>query len=122
MFALLEHTTRDGVHWDLLLEVAEQERLRTWRLAVNPLRGAAEIAVQQLADHRREYLEFEGDISGERGHVRRLDRGAAEWLRTGDCELRIRLSGERLRAVIEIVADADGAGLLRLHPAIASAQ
>ncbi len=75
-FALLEHTTTDGVHWDLLIEVPDRPDLATWRLAASPLAtSAATIPATALPPHRRIYLEYEGPISGDRGHVRRIAGG-----------------------------------------------
>lgn len=79
-FALLEHTTHDGVHWDLLIARPGEERLATWRLATNPLTAKTAIPAERIADHRRIYLEYEGAVRGDRGAVRRLDRGLARWL------------------------------------------
>ena len=76
MFALLEHDTsmaaavtpaERGRHWDLLVEVPGCERLPTWRLERNPLVDAGEISAQRIGDHRRRYLEYEGEISGGAG-------------------------------------------------------
>lgn len=81
-FVLLEHET-DGrgaaapgdVHWDLMLELERGALLATWRLARNPLETTAPIEAQRIGDHRRVYLDYEGELSGGRGRVRRLDRG-----------------------------------------------
>lgn len=75
MFALLEHTTHAGVHWDLLIEYAPGSPLATWRLLANPLDGHMPIAAERIADHRSIYLTYAGPISGDRGSVRRLDGG-----------------------------------------------
>jgi hypothetical protein len=79
-------------HWDLMLESGDV--LRTWALERLPrgwdewrkrtaeqhpacaaLADADEVAVEPLGDHRREYLEFEGEVSGGRGSVIRVARG-----------------------------------------------
>lgn len=80
LFALLEHETADGVHWDLLVEQPGASLLATWRLARNPLEHTGLIAGERIADHRRLYLDYEGPVSGDRGTVRRLARGNVEWL------------------------------------------
>ena len=110
-FALLEHTTRDGVHWDLLIQAPGQERLLTWRLAVSPIdAGPDGVPAHRIGDHRALYLDFEGELTGGRGSVRRLDGGMAAWLTgssgTGDC--RMRLAGKRLRGDFEITRLAGG--------------
>ena len=120
MFALLEHDTtaatgvpeaERGRHWDLLIEAADPERLPTWRLAHNPLEADGDVAAERIKDHRRMYLDFEGELSGGRGVVRRLDRGPATiaWM-AGD-EAVVRLDGRLLRGRFEVVRAA-GAGLV----------
>ena len=113
MFVLLEHDARapaergraagpDEVHWDLLIELPGQERLATWRLLDNPIGGPAEIGAERIGDHRRTYLEYEGEISGGRGGVRRLDRGMSTLVgRAGDVFV-IELAGAHLRGRFEI--------------------
>ncbi len=104
-FALLEHRTADGVHWDLLVEQGPGRLLATWRLARCPLDsppdGAAPpVPAERIADHRRIYLEFEGELTGGRGVVRRLDRGAASIRLLDGPRLSALLHGERLRTEV----------------------
>src|SRR6266516_4579452 len=79
-------------HWDLMIEAGEM--LRTWALERLPRswrdlqnRTAAvysncaavaetdSVSARMLGDHRRDYLEFEGPLSGERGAVIRIAAG-----------------------------------------------
>ena len=125
MFVLLEHETAPGtapatsgadraaVHWDLMIEIPSQERLATWRLVLDPLGGAETIPAERLADHRRVYLDYEGEISGGRGRVRRLDRGAATVKRCAGGELQTQLQGMHLRGRCEIVPAASGQLVVR---------
>ena len=119
MFVLLEHdaTTPSepapaapDVHWDLMIEVPGRERLLTWRLAGNPVTKRGAIAAERLADHRRLYLDHEGEISRGRGRVRRLDRGPAtiEWLDADT--LIVVLTGHIVRGRFEITAAPGGRG------------
>jgi hypothetical protein len=75
-FVILEHSVNGGVHFDLMLEVAGQELLRTFQLARWPLAVGETCACAQLADHRRAYLDYEGEVSGGRGSVRRVAAGS----------------------------------------------
>ncbi|MGV3486933.1 MAG: hypothetical protein ACO1RT_21135 [Planctomycetaceae bacterium] len=43
--------------------------------------GEATTTAIRLPDHRRAYLTFEGPLSGDRGHVRRVESGSFEVLR-----------------------------------------
>lgn len=79
-------------HWDLMLEVGES--LRTWALPrlpnawkasrtrtaashpdCPPLANKDAVSAEQLPDHRLDYLDNEGPLSGDRGQVTRIDRG-----------------------------------------------
>lgn len=113
MFVLLEHDAPDGLHWDLMIARPSRERLATWRLAANPLAGAFPIAAERIADHRRAYLDYEGEVSGRRGHVRRLDRGPAR-IESDRPPLTINLAGTALRG--RYLLEEHG-GTLRLRPA-----
>jgi hypothetical protein len=42
------------------------------------------------------YLDYEGPVSRERGHVVRWDHGQVEWLSESETSVRMRLSGSRL--------------------------
>ena len=59
-------------HWDLMFEWGAT--LRTWAVNEEPALGLT-CAAQALADHRLAYLEYEGEVSGNRGRVRRWDAG-----------------------------------------------
>src|SRR5262245_23636940 len=89
-FVLLLHDCPDGrpraTHLDLMVEVGSV--LQTWALPqvpqawrgldLNDVQFSASNTVnaERLADHRLAYLEYEGPVSRERGHVRRLDEGS----------------------------------------------
>ena len=73
-FVLLEHHW-NGVHWDLMLEAGDV--LRTWAIDA-PIVSDVELPARALVDHRPHYLEYEGEVSGGKGFVRRLDRGDYE--------------------------------------------
>ena len=97
-FALLIHD-HPFVHWDLLVQRGEV--LRSWRLLESPDRwrdgvSPAELSAEAIADHRLLYLDYEGDVSRERGRVVRWDHGQAEWLSDGESLVRMRLTGNRL--------------------------
>lgn len=97
-FAILIHD-HPFVHWDLLVQRGEV--LRSWRLLESPdrWRSAAEstdLSAESIGDHRLLYLDYEGPVSRERGHVARWDHGEVEWLVESASSVRLRLSGSRL--------------------------
>ncbi|MFK7768051.1 MAG: DNA polymerase ligase N-terminal domain-containing protein [Mariniblastus sp.] len=94
----MAHTFPDGHtrtnHWDLMLE--HDGVLLTWALrepfgtlgstrisspsSGDPKKARQIISAEKLADHRLAYLEFEGQISGDRGSVKRVLEGEFYWL------------------------------------------
>ena|SRR5438270_9422538 len=95
---------KPSVHWDLMLEAGNA--LRTWALAVEPAPGIS-IAADQLPDHRLEYLDYEGPVSGNRGTVIRWDTGWFELLSESTAELTVRLMGNRLVGKARIARTVD---------------
>ncbi|MGB9880048.1 MAG: DNA polymerase ligase N-terminal domain-containing protein, partial [Anaerolineae bacterium] len=80
--------------YDLMLETATL--LVTWALSEMPASGKI-IPAQQLPDHRRIYLEYEGEISGGRGTVCRWDKGTYLLSKRTSLMLELVLIGDRLR-------------------------
>ena len=77
-YVILEHTGNGGKHFDLMLEVPGQEKLRTLQLQARLLKPGDTCAFRELEPHRRAYLEYEGEVSGNRGTVKRIERGTYE--------------------------------------------
>lgn len=80
---LLQHDLPDGTsHVDWMLDLDPQGRagLVTFRLGrrVDELAPGERLAAERIGDHRRLYLEHEGEVGGDRGRVRRLARGRIE--------------------------------------------
>lgn len=98
-FVVLKHSDRSGVHWDLLVETGPDSLLRTWRLRNDPLLHVGTIPATQIADHRRLYLDFEGELTGGRGAVVRVDRGFARWLISSAAVNQLSLLGCRIRGI-----------------------
>lgn len=91
-FVVLTHD-HPFLHWDLMLETADA--LKTWRLLVEP-HNANVIAADELPDHRKHYLDYEGPVSGGRGQVSRWDSGVFKWTESAEGQLRFALNGDRL--------------------------
>ena len=91
-FVILEHD-HPHLHWDLMLQVGGA--LRTWRLAAPPQPGAT-IDALALGNHRLAYLDHEGPVSGNRGAVRRWDRGEYDTLEETADVLTVLMRGQRL--------------------------
>lgn len=98
-YVILEHDW-PVVHWDLLLDVGPV--LRAWRLWEEPAVGVT-VRAEISADHRQVYLDYEGEVSGGRGVVRRWDAGVYEVVAV----VRGRTEGAKLSAG----EDSSGVGL-----------
>src|SRR5947209_2180738 len=72
-YVVLRHEGIDDPHFDLMFETSSGSALATWRSPQWPIER--ETILTRLADHRREYLDYEGPVSGGRGHVRRITSG-----------------------------------------------
>jgi hypothetical protein len=119
-------------HWDLMLEAGDA--LRTWALArlprdwktahaqtavfhpeCPPIDDEPSVPAEQLADHRLDYLEQEGPLSGSRGHVRCIDRGTYHSeTDSRDC-WQLTLAGHSCRARIVLRRTSPGAAQWTLH-------
>jgi hypothetical protein len=97
-FVLLEHLW-DGVHWDFMLERGEV--LRTWAIDA-PVIAGEDLPARALPDHRRIYLDYEGEISRDRGTVRRIDAGLYCAMVWTDDWVRVRLEGSQLVGEVEL--------------------
>ncbi len=92
-------------HWDLMIESGPV--LWTWELLQLPLANTPQI-VRRLPDHRKQYLDFEGPISGNRGHVRRCDSGPFQVVQADPAEenapqnLMVSLQGNLLRGTLHL--------------------
>ena len=109
-YVVLQHEPSDPrgkpLHWDFMLEA--DDGLRTWSLSHEPAPDCL-IAAEQLADHRREYLEYEGPISENRGTVRRWDSGEYRVLEEEDDRIRLSLAGIKLHGEVTLSRPAERA-------------
>jgi hypothetical protein len=74
--------------------IEQGEVLATWQLLADPMpRPEREIPARRIGAHRKAYLEYEGPVSGGRGHVRRVAAGTCEVSEAGDQRWRMKLHG-----------------------------
>jgi hypothetical protein len=116
-FALLEHTGAPddpaGRHYDLLLE--DGAACRTWRLLAIPQLGGPVVAALELPPHRLAWLDIlAGEVSGGRGHARRVAAGeydvlAADAATPGAAtSLVVRVRGDRFSGRLRLEQVAEG--------------
>ncbi len=72
-YVVLHHTGIDSPHFDFMMETEPGSRLATWRTVNWP--AMPDQAFEPLDLHRREYLEYQGPVSGNRGQVKRIAAG-----------------------------------------------
>jgi len=115
-FVVLRHEPGSAsdreLHWDFMLE--GESMLRTWALESEPAMGSSSAALE-LPDHRLDYLDYEGPVSGQRGSVTRFDRGTYTAIRQSDDELVIEVNGEQLRGTVTLRHRSDGTLQRRDH-------
>jgi hypothetical protein len=81
-FVVLRHDCADGTwHYDWMILRTDRgmdidRPLLTFRIEVLPTQVDS-FEAERIADHRRVYLDYEGEISGGRGSVRHLVGGLA---------------------------------------------
>ena len=107
-FAVLHHSiprgAERGSHWDLLLEQPPGlgDGLKTFEICVPPEAWGKPSVARQLSDHRHHYLDYEGPVSGNRGHVARVMEGHIEWLSMSKHMMTLSLELANLRTAAEL--------------------
>jgi hypothetical protein len=90
-YVVLRHEGIADPHFDFMLELAPGGALTTWRSDTWPFRATTPLT--PLDDHRREYLTYEGPVSGGRGQVTRVAGGEYDLIHKGRVMLIVRLPG-----------------------------
>ncbi len=75
-YVILRHEGIPEPHFDLMFETFPGSQLATWRSEQWPIESP--IALTRLKEHRRIFLEYEGDLTHGRGRVIRMARGACQ--------------------------------------------
>lgn len=105
-FVLLEHRW-NGVHWDFMLEMGDV--LWTWAVDA-PIVAEEDLPARRLGEHRRAYLDYEGPVSGDRGHVKRVDSGTYRMLSSTAEHVRALVNGSQLVGVVDLRAVGSASG------------
>ena len=113
VFVIHEHSGFGPTHFDLMLE--DGPALATWQIPISPFEigQEASISATKLPDHRRQYLDYQGPISGNRGEVRRLDKGTYELLARDEGIWRVRLRGSAMEADFELARQVENVWQVR---------
>jgi len=98
-FTISHHAgSKEGDHFDLLLE--QGESLKTWRLENTAFQFPQ--SAKQIKDHRKLYLDYEGEVSGGRGTVKIWDTGTYLVDRWDDKHIRVALIGRQIRTRLRL--------------------
>lgn len=98
-FVVLQHDHPQSLHWDFMLEF--DDRMITWSLPLPPSYDHL-LPATALPDHRKEYLDYEGPVSKDRGSVTRWDRGTFELLVREENLFEVNLRGKKLTGRLRI--------------------
>jgi len=100
-FVVQEHTTPEGVHWDLMLE--QDGVLATFRLEHEPTHCLThEVRAEKILDHPMRFLTYEGPVQKGTGKVRLADSGVYQSLDHRDDLWVLDLKGTVLNGVFTL--------------------
>lgn len=92
-------SNRGGDHYDWMFEA--DGCLATWATPHRlPIDTPGDVGAVRLPDHRSEYLQYEGEVSGNRGSVERVEEGRFEILQAAPDRYEIRTRGMRSGLVV----------------------
>ncbi|MFH0974253.1 MAG: DNA polymerase ligase N-terminal domain-containing protein [Spirochaetota bacterium] len=109
-FVIQHHAGKDE-HYDLMIEQSDADALLTWKIGLadmNLLLSGSHVNAERLADHRKEYLDYEGPVSKGRGSVRIFDRGECTPLTEKDNASGFMLEGRKLAGNIMLKKNENG--------------
>lgn len=94
---VIHHHVTVPEHYDLMLEA--EETLHTWQLTtknLTSLLSGRRIEAVKIHDHRKMYLEYEGPVSCDRGHVSLFDSGEYRLMKEKKHRTEYFFSGKKL--------------------------
>jgi hypothetical protein len=101
-FVVQEHTTPEGIHWDLMLE--QSDVLTTFRLEAEPAHCLAhEVRAVKIFDHPLRFLTYEGPVQKGTGKVRIVDAGDYRCHDRKDDLLALELNGAILKGDFALI-------------------
>ena len=99
-------------HWDLMLEW--EGSLVVWALESLPTNGET-IRGTRLPDHRRDYLEIQGPVSGGRGTVAQWAKGRCQWLERSAHRQVVHLVAPRFSWLVTIIESEDRLATVKIE-------
>jgi hypothetical protein len=110
-FVIHEHSTPDGGHWDLMLQI--EDTLWTWRLHHRPQHILdIPIPVEKIANHPLRFLSYEGPVQNHTGSVKITDKGNFTLLEQTEKEILFEVAGQVLNGKFQLQLQQDNLWLL----------
>jgi hypothetical protein len=97
-FVILRHDGIANPHFDLMFETERGGPLRTWRSPEWPITDRVRITPLDL--HRRDYLDYEGPLSNDRGWVKRIASGTFILATPDPSRMDLALSGAEIEGLL----------------------
>jgi hypothetical protein len=95
---VIQHHINNNEHFDLMIELENSDKLLVLKISsldINSLLSNTVIKAERLPDHRKEYLEYEGPVSGGRGSVKIFDSGRCRTILYKEDKCEFELSGKK---------------------------
>ena len=103
-FVIHDHIIENR-HFDLMIEMQDQELLITWRIMssdMDLLLKGSEIKAFRIQDHEKYFLNYEGSLSSGNGFVKFFDFGESELIKKSNDNIIFTLSGQVLTGTLHI--------------------
>ena len=97
-YVILRHQNIDEPHYDLMFETIPGSSLATWRSPAWPIESPTDAV--KLRDHRRAFLDYQGELTGNRGQVIQVAAGTCQIIISEYSSWKIRLLSGSLPVVL----------------------
>jgi Phosphorylase superfamily len=102
-YAVLWHQDIDVPHYDLMFETSPGSDLATWRSPLWPITSPTPL--QKLRDHRRAFLNYQGQLGGDRGTVTQIAAGTCQIEIDEQSRWIIRLDSNPRQLMLQLLRD-----------------
>jgi hypothetical protein len=107
---VIQHHLEKNEHYDLMVELEKSDKLLTIKISpqdLDLLLKSNKITAERLPGHRKEYLNYEGQVSGGRGTVKIFDSGKCKTVLYSEDRFEFELSGKKIAGKI-VISSIDG--------------
>jgi bifunctional non-homologous end joining protein LigD len=104
-FTISQHTIGNSPHYDFMLE--DIEKLKVWK--VNSIDFSQSRSAVASFDHRKIYLDFEGELTNNRGRIKIWDSGLYKVVSWQENEKIVDLQGKKILGVVKLKLKSESA-------------